>query len=199
MERHLIEKAYHCAKSNFKKSYFTFRDLFNVLVKEEPSIKNHPVDLYIEILQDIRFISLGKQKWALRENFTVSEINKITSSMFGLDEYHEEDADQYMSDAEKFELKSKIEKIENDLIIDDNEDDDNIKKPNLRKIGTDEEDDDIEKSSSIDSIRSNSNIDDDSDDLDSDDDEDDIDDSIIDVDDNDDEKSDDESIDDDED
>lgn len=171
MERHLIEKAYSCAKTNFKKTYFTFKDLYNILAKEEPSIKLSPADLYIEILQDIRFISLGKQKWALRENFTVSEINKITSSMFGLDEYHEEDADQYMSDAEKYELKSKIEKIEDDLIIDDVEDDDNIKKPNMRKIGSDDEEEDIEKSNSIDSIKSIPEIEDDSDDIDDEDDD----------------------------
>ncbi len=193
MERHLIEKAYHCAKVNFKKSYFTFKDLYNILVKEEPSIKNCSADLYIEILQDIRFISLGKQKWALRENFTVNEINKITSSMFGLDEYHEEDADQYMSDVEKYELKSKIEKIDDDLIIDDTEDDDNIKKPNMRKIGSDDEEDEIEKTNSIYSIRSNSEIDDDSDDIDSDED----DDSLVGVDDEESEENeDDDSLDD---
>lgn len=144
MERYLMEKAYTCAKAKFKKNYFTFKDLFDVLSKEVPSIKDEVTDLYIELLQDNRFISLGKQKWALRENFTVSEINKITSSMFGLDEYHEEDADQYMSEAEKNELKSKIEKgdeIELENIEDEEE---NITKPNIRKL-TSEEEEDIEK------------------------------------------------------
>lgn len=122
MEKHLIDKAYDCAKENFKKSPFTFKELFELLLKKEPSIKNEVSDLYIEILQDIRFISLGKQKWALRENFKYSEISKITASMFGLEEYHEEDADQYMSDAEKSELKSKANDDDIDDYIDEDAD-----------------------------------------------------------------------------
>ncbi|MEG2249979.1 MAG: hypothetical protein RSD09_00105 [Bacilli bacterium] len=35
------------------------------------------------------------------------QIEKILSSMFGLDEYHEEDANKYMSKKEKEELNSK--------------------------------------------------------------------------------------------
>lgn len=144
MERHLMEKAYSCAKSKFKKNYFTFKDLFDALAKDVPSIKNEATDLYIELLQDNRFISLGKQKWALRENFTISEINKITSSMFGLDEYHEEDADQYMSEAEKIELKSKTEKAEEIVLENIEDDEENITKPNIRKLANEEEED-IEK------------------------------------------------------
>lgn len=144
MERHLMEKAYTCAKAKFKKNYFTFKDLFDVLLKEVPTIKNEATDLYIELLQDNRFISLGKQKWALRENFTINEINKITSSMFGLDEYHEEDADQYMSEAEKKELKSKIEKGEEIELEHIDDEEENITKPNIRKLTNDEEED-IEK------------------------------------------------------
>lgn len=160
MERHLIEKAYTCAKAKFKKNYFTFKDLFDVLLKEVPTIKNEATDLYIELLQDNRFISLGKQKWALRENFTVNEIKKITSSMFGLDEYHEEDADQYMSEAEKNELKSKIEKGEEIELEHIDDDEENITKPNIRKL-TSEEDEDIEKHVSSGSVRTITELDDD--------------------------------------
>lgn len=159
MERHLIEKAYSCAKSNFKKSYFSFKDLYSILLEEVPDIKNEVIDLYVEMLQDIRFISLGKEKWALRENFTTSEINKIRTSMFGLDEYHEEDAYQYMSDIEKNELKSKSEKIE-ELIIED--EDDNIEKPNIRKL-VNEEENEIEKQESNLSVTDTDVIDDNSD------------------------------------
>lgn len=162
MERHLIEKAYTCAKAKFKKNYFTFKDLFDVLLKEVPTIKNEATDLYIELLQDNRFISLGKQKWALRENFTINEIKKITSSMFGLDEYHEEDADQYMSEAEKNELKSKIEKGE-EIELEHIDDDEEITKPNIRKL-TSEEDEDIEKHVSSGSVRTITELDDDIDD-----------------------------------
>lgn len=152
MERYLIEKAYECAKSKFKKNSFSFKDLYESLLDAEPRIKDKSVDLYIEILQDIRFISLGKQKWALRENFSIEEINKISSSMFGLDEYHEEDADQYMSEAEKNELKSKTEKSD-ELILDvSDEEEDNIPRQNIRKLANQEEEE-MEKHASGDHIR----------------------------------------------
>lgn len=147
MERHLIDTAYDCAKKNFGESPFTFKELYELLLKSNPLIKNEAIDLYIEILQDIRFISLGKQKWSLRENYTNAEINKITSSMFGLEEYHEEDADKYMSDAEKHELHSKEEKEEQlDLIMDDEEEGSSTprKSPTLTSDDI-EEDDEIEK------------------------------------------------------
>lgn len=147
MERHLIDTAYDCAKKNFGESPFTFKELYELLLKSNPLIKNEAIDLYIEILQDIRFISLGKQKWSLRENYTNAEINKITSSMFGLEEYHEEDADKYMSDAEKHELHSKEEIEEQlDLIIDEEEEGTSSprKTPTIQTDDI-EEDDDMDK------------------------------------------------------
>ncbi|WPL37229.1 DNA-directed RNA polymerase subunit delta [Malacoplasma iowae] len=146
MERHLIDTAYDCAKKNFGESPFTFKELYELLLKSNPLIKNEAIDLYIEILQDIRFISLGKQKWSLRENYTNAEINKITSSMFGLEEYHEEDADKYMSDAEKHELHSKEEKEEQlDLIIDEEEGTSSPRKTPTIQTDDIEEDDDMDK------------------------------------------------------
>lgn len=166
MEKHLIEKAYICAKENFKKNSFTFKQLFELLSKKEPSVKDSAADLYIDILQDIRFISLGKQKWALRENFKYSEINKITSSMFGLDEYHEEDADQYMSDVEKSELKSKLSDDDiNDFIDADDEDDENISSSSTSNLGRVEDDEDIDKESDSVTIVDSDDVDDEDDDF----------------------------------
>lgn len=107
MEKHLIEKAYDSAKNEFGDKHFTFKDIYNSLSKKGIDVKNSVGELYTEMIQDFRFISLGKEKWALRENFTVAQIEKILSSMFGLDEYHEEDANKYMSKKEKDELNSK--------------------------------------------------------------------------------------------
>lgn len=109
MDKHLIEIAYEYAKDNFGRNSFTFKELFNSLLKKDPTIKNRVSDLYIELLQDIRFISLGKQKWSLRENFKVNEISKITASMFGLDEYYENDIDEYLPP------HNKNEEEENDI------------------------------------------------------------------------------------
>lgn len=154
MKRHLIEVAYEYAKINFNKSPFSFKELFDALLKNDKSIENSASDLYIDLLQDIRFISLGKQKWSLRENFTLSEINKITSSMFGLEEYHEEDADKYMSDTEKKEQISKQENNEDFSDFIDNEDDD-------RNSGSSSD-----KVDSSDSINKNDSFDDEDDDVD---------------------------------
>lgn len=162
---HLIDKAYETAKKNFNKTPFTFKELFQLLLKEDSSIKSEAIDLYVEILQDIRFISLGKQKWSLRENFKIDQINKITSSMFGLDEYHEEDADIYMSDAEKQEYQLKEEGVEEIELIDVEEDDTNItpmRKPTLSNDDEDLLEDEDELGKTI--INSN-----DSDEIDSDD------------------------------
>lgn len=156
MKKHLIEIAYDYAKDNFKKTPFSFKELFDAILKKNPEVKNDASDLYIELLQDIRFISLGKQKWSLRENFTLSEINKITSSMFGLEEYHEEDADKYMSDVEKKEQISKKEIAEDISDFIDEEDDDGTPSSS--------NDDEIEGNDSI--SKSNSYDDDTTDDID---------------------------------
>ncbi|MEF9984764.1 MAG: DNA-directed RNA polymerase subunit delta [Malacoplasma sp.] len=107
MEKHLIEYAYDSAKKEYGDKHFTFKDIYNSLLKKGIDVKNSVGELYTEMIQDFRFISLGKEKWALRENFTMVQIEKILSSMFGLDEYHEEDANKYMSKKEKEELNSK--------------------------------------------------------------------------------------------
>ena len=109
MSKHLIEITYEYAKEKFGNTPFTFKELFNDLLKKDKSIKDYASDLYIELLQDIRFISLGKQRWSLREYFTLSEINKITSSMFGLDEYYENDIDGYIPPASKVEEETEID------------------------------------------------------------------------------------------
>lgn len=165
MKRHLIEVAYEYAKINFNKSPFSFKELFDALLKNDKSIENSASDLYIDLLQDIRFISLGKQKWSLRENFTLSEINKITSSMFGLEEYHEEDADKYMSDTEKKEQISKQENNEDFSDFIDNEDDDRNSGSSSDKVDSsdsinkndsfDDEDDDVEDVDDYDEIEIN--------------------------------------------
>lgn len=122
MEKHLIEEAYNVAKATFGAKNFTFKDLYEVLEKKGINVKNNAGELYVEMIQDIRFLSLGKQLWSLRENFTRDKIKKITSSMFGLDEYLEEDADKYMSKLEKEELFSKNKEEDNVISeIDDND------------------------------------------------------------------------------
>lgn len=154
MSKHLIETTYEYAKEKFGQTPFTFKELFNNLLKKDPSIKESASDLYIELLQDIRFISLGNQKWSLREYFTLSEINKITSSMFGLDEYYENDIEGYMPPISKQEEESDIA----DDFIDEDDD------PDSKVIISSEDDDmtddeEISKSSSSSSEKDDNDID----------------------------------------
>lgn len=162
MDKHLIEIAYEYAKDNFGRNSFTFKELFNALLKKDSSIKDKVSDLYIELLQDIRFISLGKQKWSLRENFKVSEISKITASMFGLDEYYENDIDEYLP------TLSKSDEEENDMSdFVEEEDGENLDSTNISSEDEDvTEDEEIGKSSSS---SSSDKDDDDIDDVDDDD------------------------------
>lgn len=143
MKKHLIEIAYEYAKENFKKNSFSFKELFNALAKENADVKNNASDLYIELLQDIRFISLGKQKWSLRENFTLAEINKITSSMFGLEEYHEEDADKYMSDVEKKEQSKEKEEYVEFMDVEEDDDSSNVGSSSTDEEETEDDSDDV--------------------------------------------------------
>lgn len=112
MKKHDIDIAYEYAKENFNKVPFTFKELMDGLVHDKLEIASDASDLYVDMIQDIRFISLGKQKWSLRENYNLVEINKISSSIFGIEEYYEQNANIYMSDREKKEaIEQKEEKI----------------------------------------------------------------------------------------
>ncbi len=154
MSKHLIEITYEYAKEKFGNTPFTFKELFNALLKKDKSIKDYASDLYIELLQDIRFISLGKQRWSLREYFTLSEINKITSSMFGLDEYYENDIDGYIPPVTKVEEETEIEEyidedsgknLDSAIIVSEDDDitvEEEIKSStNIEKDGDEETDD----------------------------------------------------------
>lgn len=112
MNKHLIDIAYDYAKDTFNKNPFTFKELFSGLVQQDPLRQNEIDDFYIQMIQDIRFLSLGQEKWGLRENYTLNEINRINASIFGLEEYYEADAEKYMSEFEKRKrLESEEERL----------------------------------------------------------------------------------------
>lgn len=112
MMKHQIDIAYEYAKKKFHKKPFSLNEFINNLLKVYPKFENNLDDFYVDLIQDMRFISLGQQKWALRENYTLSEINKITASIFGIEEYYEKDVERNVDDEE-------VEKFENDFIDQD--------------------------------------------------------------------------------
>lgn len=85
MKKDIIDLAYEIAKKKYKKSKFKYRDLLAEVIKSDSKLKDVGGDLYIELINDIRFLSLGNDDWALQEYYSYDEFEKIASAMFGLD------------------------------------------------------------------------------------------------------------------
>ena len=151
MAKHLIDIAYEIASKKLKAKQFSFRDLFKLIIEKHPEYKNDVGDLYIDLISDNRFITVGKDKWTLVEYLKHEEIQKINSSMFGLDKLTLEDLDEnfdpselktmsndedeYMmmddldEESESFmgnEIEEEIEEDEDNEEIDDSDDDEDL-------------------------------------------------------------------------
>ncbi len=100
MTKHLIDIAYEIASKKLKSKQFSFRDLFKLIIEKHPEYKNDVGDLYIDLISDNRFITVGKDKWTLVEYLKHEEIQKINSSMFGLDKLTLEDLDENFDPSE---------------------------------------------------------------------------------------------------
>ena len=85
MKKDIIDWAYEIAKKKYKKGKFKYRDLLAEVIKSDSKLKDVGGDLYIELINDIRFLSLGNDDWALQEYYSYDEFEKIASAMFGLD------------------------------------------------------------------------------------------------------------------
>lgn len=85
MKKDIIDLAYEIAKKKYKKGKFKYRDLLAEVIKSDSKLKDVGGDLYIELINDIRFLSLGNDDWALQEYYSYDEFEKIASAMFGLD------------------------------------------------------------------------------------------------------------------
>ncbi len=125
--KHLIDIAYEIASKKLKSKQFSFRELFKLIVEKHPEHKNDVGDLYIELINDTRFLSTGKDKWTLTEYLKYEDIQKISSSMFGLDKYTldddlDDDLKELLADAESMRDKEK-----DDIESYNNIDEDDIK------------------------------------------------------------------------
>ena len=85
MKKDIIDLAYEIPKKKYKKGKFKYRDLLAEVIKSDSKLKDVGGDLYIELINDIRFLSLGNDDWALQEYYSYDEFEKIASAMFGLD------------------------------------------------------------------------------------------------------------------
>ncbi len=119
--RNLIDICYDVIKKDpkLRTSEFEFGSIVKSLKLSEEDlaeIRNQIGALYIELLQDARFIYVNGNKWALKENYTFSEYNQKINELYDFDTTVQED------DAEE-QPKSKpsVDTIKNEEIVIDDE------------------------------------------------------------------------------
>lgn len=145
-QEHLIDIAYEIARKKFKTKPFTFRELYEVSTKSTD--KAEMSDLYVDLISDIRFIYIGKDKWTLTENLKNDDFQKISSSMFGLDKYTIEDLEGH----ESIDDNKKPSDDEDGTIIIEEEIEDESTKDDEIELEDEEEDDSDESDVVIDDI-----------------------------------------------
>lgn len=154
--KHLIDIAYEIASKKLKSKQFSFRELFKLIVEKHPEHKNNVGDLYVDLINDTRFLSTGKDKWTLTEYLKYDDIQKISSSMFGLDKYTfdddlDDDLKELLQEGESLRDKEKddIESYSNMADDDEQKDNDNIAYGSSidddEELSIDADDEDIEE------------------------------------------------------
>ncbi|MGL4616649.1 MAG: DNA-directed RNA polymerase subunit delta [Mycoplasmoidaceae bacterium] len=112
MKHDIIDLAYEIAKKKYKKGKFKYRSLLAEVIKSDPKLKDMGGDLYIELINDIRFLSLGNDDWALQEYYSYDEFEKIAAAMFGLDKI---DIDPEL--LEEMEIEKPVIAVDEDGIL----------------------------------------------------------------------------------
>lgn len=118
-----IDLAANLAKKNFKSKNFTFHELLDLIKEKNPSWEVDIGDLYINVIEDVRFLSIGAQKWRLHENLKYEEVKKIRMAMFGDKQYYGSDLEEENEQNEVIldeydDLKNELdEKMINDIEI----------------------------------------------------------------------------------
>ncbi len=170
MTKHLIDVAYEIASKKLKSKQFSFRELFKLIIEKHPEYKNDVGDLYIELINDTRFLSTGRDKWTLTEYLKYDDIQKISSSMFGLDKYTldddlDDDLKELLVEGENLK-ESEKEDIDSYNMVD--EDDEIHDNDNISYDSTDD-DDEVDIDSQIDDSDDEEDVDDLDEDLDDED------------------------------
>jgi len=113
--KHLVDLAYETAKEKFQKKHFTYSNLWTSLVKKvkltEQEQQEDIGSLYVDILQDPRFIFLGNNTWRLREYLTREEIAMLENSLY-----------DFAQDVELLNSYGKTEEDGEEIGLEDSED-----------------------------------------------------------------------------
>lgn len=94
----IIDTAYNLANTHFKNKEFTFDKLTSLLLKELEIKKEEFTEqlgsLYVDLMQDSRFILMGENKWNLKENLSSSAYKKQLNALYDFStEIHEDHID----------------------------------------------------------------------------------------------------------
>lgn len=105
IKKQLIDIAYQVAKNKYEKNVFSFTDLWKATVKEEGLDKQTQKErigaLHVDMLQDVRFIYCGSQKWRLREFATIEEFNNLQHSLYDFNSEVYEEGFETMNESDQ--------------------------------------------------------------------------------------------------
>ena len=82
MKKDIFDLAYEFARKKYKKGKFKYRGLVAEVIKSDSKVKDVGGHLYIELINDIRFLSLGTDDWALQEYYSYDAFEKNAAAMF---------------------------------------------------------------------------------------------------------------------
>lgn len=96
INKHLIDIVYDNVKKNYENKQFPFSAIWKTLVKDAKlsaeEQRNEIGNLYVDILQDTRFVYVGNQKWRLREYLTQDEIANLQYKLYDFQQEALDDA-----------------------------------------------------------------------------------------------------------
>lgn len=85
MDKQLIDIAYDLAKVKYAKKAFTFKQLWNELIKKaklDQQEQKQVGHVFTTMLQDHRFIFVGKDQWKIREFLTLEQQNELSNALY---------------------------------------------------------------------------------------------------------------------
>ncbi|MDE6289352.1 MAG: DNA-directed RNA polymerase subunit delta [Ureaplasma sp.] len=118
--KNINEIAYEIAKKDFKNKEFNFNDLVNKVIDKAGISRNEfddqIGDFYTNLLQDVRFVFLGNNQWALKENLKFADYQIKINSLYDFEQ----------SDVVEDYEQNLLDSLENDDYKNDVVEDDDI-------------------------------------------------------------------------
>ena len=91
--KRIIDLAYDLAKTKYKNKAFTFEELWKDLIRKcrlDAQEQKNAGHIYTYMLQDHRFIFVGKGEWRVREFLKLEEQQALSNALYEFKEVQEE-------------------------------------------------------------------------------------------------------------